>query len=802
MRPAPSNGAVETDEEGMRKISLNAFLARLIGLCVLPLVIFAVYLSVIHVLTLQDQHDQEAANLARNVATSIDRYIGAQISALRMLASSPFMDDPPRLEEFYDEATGFRESFGGEVVLVDMSGQLVFNTRLPFGASQPKLPVPKGRSAVSTAMATGGPAVGDMFVGPESKLSLVASAIPLVRDGNVKCVLVNIIGIGEIEQNLDEVALPVGWSLMVRDGNNEIMARRSPPDDDEHAVDSDTPGRFYARCTVSHWTVVLDVPRDVYHQPIIAAAAALSAAVLFLTLFSVLGGRMAGRQLARSVAALAEMPSSSVSSPLISEIEAVRKLLNDSAAAREAAERTRLESEQRFRQLFDVTPIPLCFVSRDGSLIRSNARFGQTFGYSDEEASIVMNWAQLAYPDPEYRHWAVRTWETAVQNARDGNKDIEPIEYRVTCKDGRVLTVVASGTILGEDFLATFFDITARKQAEEALVLERNKFRQFLDSLPVGIYIASNHYEIEYVNPVMQTEFGPAEGRKCHDYFHDSSEACSWCKNRQVGAGNTVRWEWFGEKTGRTYDRIATPVYNADGSISKLEVFIDITARKEAEQALRGSLEEKVALLKEVHHRVKNNLQVVASLLGLQATRSVNQQVVDVLQDTRNRVRSMAMLHEALYRSENLARINFAGYIKDLCGQLLLSYGPVAARVRLENHVARIALPLEHAVPCGLIASELVSNALKHGFPGERTGMIVVRLEPVDGHIILSVSDDGVGLLPGWDPSSTTTLGLQLISRLAGQLGGEMELLPSHGQGTAFRVVFPIPENTLLEGEQ
>ncbi|MEN6442081.1 MAG: histidine kinase dimerization/phosphoacceptor domain -containing protein [Syntrophobacter sp.] len=801
MRLSPFRGPVEADEEKTRMVSLNAFLTRLIWLCVMPLVIFAVYLSVIHVLTLQDQHDQEAANLARNVATSIDHYIGAQISALRMLASSPFMDDPPRLEEFYGEATGFRESFGGEVVLVDLSAQLIFNTRVPFGAPQPKLPVPRGRSAVSAALTNGGPAVGDMFVGPDSKQALVASAVPLVRDGNVKSVLVNIVGIGEIEQNLDEVALPVGWSLMVLDGNNEVIARRSPPDAGGHPVDDEPPGRFSVKCASSHWTVVLDVPRDVYRKPLIAAAAALSAAVLFLTLFSVLGGRMAGRQLARSVAALAEVPSRSASPPLISEIEAVRVLLNESAAAREAAELTRLETEERFRQLFDIAPIPLCFVSKDGFLIRSNARFGQTFGYGDEDASSITNWSRLAYPDPEYRRWVLRTWDTAVRRARENNTDIEPIEYRVRCKDGRVLTVVTSGTIIADGFLATFFDITERKQAEEALVLERNKFRQFLDALPVGVYIASNQHEIEYVNPVMQSAFGPIEGRKCHDYFHGKAQVCPLCKNPQIVAGNTVRWEWFSERMQRTYDRIATPVHNGDGSISKLEVFLDITARKKAEQALRDSLEEKVALLKEVHHRVKNNLQVVASLLGLQASRSINQQVVDVLQDTRNRVKSMAMLHEALYRSGNLARINFAGYMKDLCGQLLLSYGPVASRVKLENEVARIALPLEHAVPCGLIASELVTNALKHGFPGERTGRIVVRLEPVHGQLILSVSDDGVGLPPDWDPSGTSTLGLQLISRLAGQLGGKMELLPSHGQGAAFHVIFPVPENTLLEGE-
>ena len=144
-------------------------------------------------------------------------------------------------------------------------------------------------------------------------------------------------------------------------------------------------------------------------------------------------------------------------------------------------------------------------------------------------------------------------------------------------------------------------------------------------------------------------------------------------------------------------------------------------AARQVEEALRKSLDEKVALLKEVHHRVKNNLQIVASLLGLQAGRSVNRKVVGVLQDTRSRVRSMALLHETLYRSGNLARINFAAYLRDLCGQLLLASGPVASRVRMEYRVFQISLPMEQALPCGLIVNELVSNALKHGFPGRHT---------------------------------------------------------------------------------
>ncbi|MBI5386676.1 MAG: PAS domain S-box protein [Verrucomicrobia bacterium] len=266
----------------------------------------------------------------------------------------------------------------------------------------------------------------------------------------------------------------------------------------------------------------------------------------------------------------------------------------------------------------------------------------------------------------------------------------------------------------------------------------------------------------------------------------------------------------------------------ADGRVAAMFGTIqDVTERKRAEEALRESLAEKIALLKEVHHRVKNNLQIVASLLNLQAGRAQNPQVLDVLQDTRNRVRSMALLHEALYRSGTLARINFPGYVADLCAQLLRSFGPVGARVALECRVARLGLPLEQSVPCGLIINELVSNALKHGFPGERAGRIIVELKPSpesaggeddlfslqsqrkdpeegrdqpspprEPSLVLRVSDDGVGLPPGLDPASTSTLGLQLVSNLADQLKGHFTVERGTGEGAAFSVVFPVPDNT------
>ena len=172
------------------------------------------------------------------------------------------------------------------------------------------------------------------------------------------------------------------------------------------------------------------------------------------------------------------------------------------------------------------------------------------------------------------------------------------------------------------------------------------------------------------------------------------------------------------------------------------------------------------------------------------------------MQDTRNRVHSMALLHEVLYRSGNLARINFAAYVEELCTQLVRSFGPAAARVKVENRVARMGLPLEQSVPCGLIINELVSNALKHGFPDKRAGRVTVELGPGEGQrFLLCVRDDGIGLPQGMEIADKSTLGLQLVSKLATQLGGQLETHLSNGGGAAFCVSFPVLGDIAFEDE-
>lgn len=215
----------------------------------------------------------------------------------------------------------------------------------------------------------------------------------------------------------------------------------------------------------------------------------------------------------------------------------------------------------------------------------------------------------------------------------------------------------------------------------------------------------------------------------------------------------------------------------------------DITKRKKAEAALQDALREKELLLREVYHRVKNNLQVVLSLLNLQARGVKDRKTLDVLRESQNRIRSMALIHEKLHQSRDFTEINVADYVRGLSQHFMEAYRTDMDRVVLDVEAADIRLDSEKAMLCGFIISELVSNALKHAFPEGKEGRIKVDLKRKGKTaVVLTVSDNGVGLPPGIEVKKSSTLGLQLVYALVQQLSGKIEV--DRTTGTTFRITF------------
>ena len=217
----------------------------------------------------------------------------------------------------------------------------------------------------------------------------------------------------------------------------------------------------------------------------------------------------------------------------------------------------------------------------------------------------------------------------------------------------------------------------------------------------------------------------------------------------------------------------------------------EVAERRRAEEQLAASLREKVVLLKEIHHRVKNNLQVISSLLNLQSHNTGDAEALAGFRESRTRIESMALIHEKLYESDDLARLDLGEYLEALADNVFDSYETNHQRVGLTVAVEAVQLDVDRAIQCGLIANELVSNSLKHAFPEGRSGGIAISLQgDDDGHAVLTVRDDGVGLPPGLDPERLDSLGLQLVCDLATQLEGQVAWR-SEG-GAVFEVRFPL----------
>ena len=217
---------------------------------------------------------------------------------------------------------------------------------------------------------------------------------------------------------------------------------------------------------------------------------------------------------------------------------------------------------------------------------------------------------------------------------------------------------------------------------------------------------------------------------------------------------------------------------------------VDITERKRAQQRLEKALEEKTVLLNELHHRVKNNLQMISSLLNLQADSCGDARAREILNESQNRVKAMGLTHQLLYEHKDFSRVDFGEYLRRLAQLLLSAYRGRSGRVALN-----LALPeqacyvgLERAIPCGLAVNELVTNAFKHAFPGDRRGAITIALASAeDDNVILTVSDDGVGLPDGFDIESVKSLGLRLVPLLVEQLQGSLTVAGSPGSSFSLR---------------
>ena len=471
--------------------------------------------------------------------------------------------------------------------------------------------------------------------------------------------------------------------------------------------------------------------------------------------------------------------------------------VSDQVHARKALE----ESEAKFRSVVESSPMGLHMYSLDeqGRLIFAGANPAADNILRIDHKKLIGLTLEEAFPGAvsteipnRYREVCLtgKPWRSEEVNYQD-DEISGAFEVHAFQTGHRLMSVL-------------FLDITAKKKAQQEITDSEEKFRKAFITNPDPMTIS----EIEDAVFLEVNEgFIDATGYSREECLGKSSfDINLWADEGQRDEIIT-RLKRDGELVNfeadiRTKDgTVKTALISASiinlGSVPRmLTISRDITELKRAENALlkseeqlRASLGEKEMLLKEIHHRVKNNLQVISGLLDLQANHIHDSMGREIYRESQNRVITMALIHEELYQSVNLSRVDFADYIRNLCKNLFISYGADKNQIKLDIKAEKTEMVVDTAIPCGLIINELITNSLKHAFPDKRKGTISLSFRQMrNKKFLLIVNDDGVGIPGDVDLSSTNTLGIQLVTAMVEQLGGTLKI--KRRGGTSFTIKF------------
>ncbi len=340
-------------------------------------------------------------------------------------------------------------------------------------------------------------------------------------------------------------------------------------------------------------------------------------------------------------------------------------------------------------------------------------------------------------------------------------------------------------------------DITERKQIEDALRESDTRFRILADTTSGAILIYQDEIYV-YANPAATelTGFSTREllDHKFWEIVHPEyrdlviSRAAARIVEENIPSKYSVKILHKSGENRWAEINVGITTYNSRPAL--IVTAFDITDHIRTEERALASLQEKEVLLKEVHHRVKNNLQIISSLLSLQSAALGDKEAALAFINSQHRIRSMALIHEMLYQSEDFSRISLSSYIQKLAYNLLRSYNVDTSKIRLHIEADQVFLDIEHAIPCGLILNELMTNSIKYAFVKKHQGNISIKLQrnAVNEKYVLTIGDDGDGLPTGIDLGHLKTLGMELVATLVEQLDGTIEL--ERGEGTTFRITF------------
>jgi PAS domain S-box-containing protein len=447
-------------------------------------------------------------------------------------------------------------------------------------------------------------------------------------------------------------------------------------------------------------------------------------------------------------------------------------------------------SEKNYRDLVDNSLVGVYKTNFKGDILFANQAMADITHLKSVEELKSKNIRQF-YKNPADRNKII--------NKLKKNGIINQYELDMVSATGETINVLISVHLANNTALGMVINITERKKTEKKLQRSEEFLRNIVENIPNTIFIKSaDKLDFKMVNKAAENLFEHSReeliGKTDFDFFPKNEADFFIQKDREVLKNKklldipeeTLLTKNSGQRILHTKK---IPILNKEGNPQYLlGVSEDITEHKKTVEQLKKSLNEKDVLLREIHHRVKNNLQIIASLLHLQEVSSCEEKgMAKVLKESGGRVKSMAMVHEKLFQSSNFTDFNFKQYVEKLVYDILYNYGIEIGNIKVEMDIEDITTNMDTAMPLGLIINELITNIAEYAFP-KLEGTITIKLKSLPQQMELTIADDGIGIPEDIDLENPETLGLQLVTILLGQIDGEIKLDRNHG--TKFKITF------------
>lgn len=465
--------------------------------------------------------------------------------------------------------------------------------------------------------------------------------------------------------------------------------------------------------------------------------------------------------------------------------------LNQEIFQRQQVQEELEKSEIRYRSIFENSPEAILFTEPGGRVFDANPAACRLLGRTKEEICTLGREGIMDITDERITE--------ALKESRGEGVFFGELNFRRS--DGTPFPVeVTSGLFSdGEGRKRSIIfmrDISEKKLMERELQENEERLRYILDSIPDMVLQLDRDMRILWANKSALEKNRHAAGKTCYDAFPGRKGVCEGCPCYRAFKTGQIEWATMYQPASKTagegyWENIGIPQKNKDGEIETvIEISRNITERVISENRIRDSLREKETLLQEIHHRVKNNMNVVSSLLQLQGSSADDERVREALKESQGRIYAMSAVHEILHNSKNLAEIDLKAYLENLVNILIQTFTHNKRNIAFSVYSDKITLTAEEASPLGLTVNELVSNSLKYAFPDDRAGEVRIEAAAHNGQLILVVKDNGIGLPVDLDWKNSSSLGLKLVRSLVeNQLEGSVALTSDHG--TTFTISFP-----------